>query len=97
MISLRNAAKLEKEWGIPTEVVLQGFGQTDECVVRAFYKDGAESFEFTGFSWGYGGEGPRGLCEFLTGLGFKVSMDTIAGWPTKDFGRRFVVALGGTL
>jgi hypothetical protein len=95
-VSLHNARELDRVFGRPVEVVLQADGHVGECAVWAFYQNG-ERHDFTGFGWSYRGEGPHGLYEFLRGLGFNVSMDTIAGWPTKTFGKRLTVADGGTL
>jgi hypothetical protein len=88
--SLHNARALERRWGRPVELVLDAGGSTVDHCVTAFYP-GGQRFIFTGFAWGYGGEGPRGLCEFLRGLGFDVTMQTIASWPEANFGKRMVV------
>jgi len=88
--SLHNARVLEEEWGRPLQVTLDAGGSTIDHTVIAFY-EGGRMHRFTGFAWNYGGEGPRGLCEFLRGLGFRVTMQTIAGWPESNFGKVLVV------
>ena len=92
--SLHNARVLEVRMGKPVEVILDAGGSTIDHTVRAIYPSGAW-FEFTGFAWSYCGEGPRGLLEFLRGLGFEISMQTISSWPEKDFAKRMVVGEGG--
>jgi len=62
--SLKNERRLSKRLGRPVRVELHYDPDGDDWyIVRAFY-DSGDQHNFTGFSWGYGGEGPRGLLEF---------------------------------
>lgn len=67
-ISLENAKFLAETRGRPVSVELRrdagAAGFLDAYRVVARYVDGS-SHEFTGFGWGYGGEGPNGLADFL--------------------------------
>lgn len=58
-ISLKNGEVLLKALGFPVRVELHQ-GLFGVFLVVAMYTSG-DWFEFTGFGWGYGGEGPRGL------------------------------------
>jgi hypothetical protein len=49
---------------------------------------------FGGFSWGYCGEGCRGLAELFTLLGIKENPETIAEWPSfNDLGEHWRINL----
>lgn len=84
--SLHNGRLLRKAHGLPRAVALfyqrspsawpveVGFG-SPEYVTKVTYQDG-HIHEFTGFAWGYGGEGPHGLAEWakeneIVGLDWK--------------------------
>ena len=74
-ISLENAKALVREHGLPQIVQLVNAGKdASEHEVVAMWT-GAEDtsheieFTFTGFAWGYGGEGPRGLAKFFQMIG----------------------------
>ena len=65
--SIENAKILVKAYGIPSVITITGDPSEADHVVhcewgRLFSK---VAHDFTGFSWGYGGEGPRGLYVFL--------------------------------
>ena len=72
-ISIENAAELIDERGLPDIVQLVNEGQnTAEHAVFATWTnpDGTDlTHKFTGFSWGYHGEGPHGLTAFFEQLG----------------------------
>lgn len=83
-ISLRNAQKLLEAYGKPSRVDLyhgadpEYFGH----LVDAWWPSG-ERFTFSGFSWGYGGEGPHGLAKFaeMIGLEHLLPIQVIARLP----------------
>jgi hypothetical protein len=88
-ISLRNARTLLARHGLPDEVELyqaQLPPHIGEHLVEARWQDGTRH-TFSGFSWGYLGEGPRGLETFLGMLGCvpPVSLRQIARWPQERF------------
>lgn len=50
---------------------------------------------FTGFAWGYGGEGPNGLADLLTDAGFFPSLDEALAWiGARDGTRRWTLRKG---
>lgn len=79
--SLENAKRLIKRRGIPKYIKLH-FNDDDWYVVRAVWPDNS-IHDFTGFSWGYRGEGPHGLAEFFKMIGVPHSIDDIASWPER--------------
>jgi hypothetical protein len=68
--SLENAKELVAKYGRPFRVELKwvGRGPFWGYYTTAMWKDG-KKHTFTGFAWGYGGEGPRGLKEFFKMIG----------------------------
>ena len=75
-ISLDNAAILQQWHGKPRSIALvfehdehQDPDSEPEAHVRVTWDDGTIVHTFTGFAWGYGGEGPRGLRRFLDSAG----------------------------
>lgn len=72
-ISIENAATLIDELGLPDTVQLVNEGEnTAEHSVFATWSnpDGTDvTHKFTGFSWGYRGEGPHGLTAFFEQVG----------------------------
>ena len=64
--SLHNAEVLIKSLGIPNRVILTYVEDPWDYICTAVY--GNKSFMFSGFSWGYLGEGPRGLAKFLASI-----------------------------
>lgn len=61
--SLKNDRRLTKRLGAPCRLELH-YSKTGEWYrAVAFYQNG-DQHVFTGFAWGYSGEGPRGLLEF---------------------------------
>ena len=88
-ISLRNARTLIARQGLPDEVELyqaQLPPNAGEHLVTARWRDGPRH-TFSGFAWGYRGEGPRGLETFFGLLGCvpPVSLCQIARWPQGRF------------
>jgi len=63
-ISLNNAKVLIKEHGVPIKLNFHADKKKCDYFVRAEWRDGF-SFCFSGFAWGYGGTGPRGLLKFF--------------------------------
>ena len=74
--SLENAKMLIKMFGKPDMVSLTYIDDPWEYLVKAEWSN--SSFTFTGFSWGYYGEGSRGLFEFLQMCGSTLTMDESA-------------------
>ena len=62
--STENAEYLNKRFGKPFRIEFYGDKNKCEYYVIATYQNG-HSHAFTGFSWGYYGEGPTGLHRFL--------------------------------
>lgn len=81
-ISRENARFLAETHGRPVSVELRRDRNTntflDEYVVVARYADGS-SHTFTGFAWGYGGEGPNGLADFLRESGAPLTQQEVFG------------------
>lgn len=87
--------KLEEEGGITqislrnTEKLIQFFGPIrfvqhstyDDDLTTVFFENGFE-YELTGFSCGYGGEGPNGLVQFLSKFLFRkdITIEQVAKW-----------------
>jgi hypothetical protein len=82
-ISLQNADLLLREAGNPTYIELKKIG--DEYLVLAKWPGLIHMF--TGFSWGYGGEGPSGLNTFLR------ACDVFPGWNAYNLDKN----LGGKI
>jgi hypothetical protein len=78
--SLYNAEVLVKDLGIPDSVALTYIDEPWDYLCTAVW--GETSFVFSGFSWGYFGEGPKGLATFIA------SIDT-----SKDVGE-FIKTIG---
>ena len=85
VVSLRNAARLIGERGVPDRIELRVDCDLGTCVtVEWFSSAGVSWHTFTGFSWGYCGEGPRGLRMFLSSVGVKITFQRIATmWRSK--------------
>lgn len=88
-ISLSNARILTKEWGKPSLIVLTKNGM--EWVVTSYWGTKKFKFEFNGFAWGYGGEGPNGLATYLNELGLKADITEIAKIQEKDLPKVFEI------
>lgn len=73
-ISLDNGAFLLKQKGRPVHVDLRLVDGEYETV--AYYADGSK-FIFTGFSWGYSGEGPFGLTNWCYSNGVPLDAQQI--------------------
>lgn len=92
--SLKNDRRLTKRLGSPIRLELH-YSKTGEWYrAVAMYMSG-DRHEFTGFAWGYGGEGPRGLLEFCQRHDIPLDLDTISRldnetqgltwvWPSKE-------------
>jgi len=77
-ISLANAEILMEKHGLPSLIHLHP-DEDKRPVVTATFGDGV-THTFSGFRWGYCGEGPRGLRTFLDKSGVTTEMDEIAQW-----------------
>ena len=64
--SLHNAELLIKRYGIPSRLDFS-FSDDEWFRVTATWANG-KSHTFTGFAWGYRGEGPHGLLAFFQAL-----------------------------
>jgi hypothetical protein len=97
-ISLENALQLIEEKGPPDLVQLINEGKnTSEHAVVATWGD--FSHTFTGFSWGYGGEGPNGLAKFfrMVGLQHRIPTCVIGKLPQNKPGLLLSFARSGWL
>lgn len=83
-ISLKNLTILIELFGKPKSIGC--IDSRNGPVVMAVW-DSGYTFTFTGFSWGYRGEGPRTLQKALGLLNIAVSMDEIAGWDKTNLHR----------
>jgi hypothetical protein len=77
-VSLENGTLLTEERGRPVRLELRAPAQYDHQVVAA-YGDGSRHV-FTGFSWGYGGEGPSGLARFCAANGILLTKEQIVAF-----------------
>jgi len=88
--SLANAKVLKAKYGDPVRIeLISGTPEDVICQVLASYNTGndrTEGFIFTGFSWGYRGEGPHGLLEFLKMSGIPCTIEQIATLPEQSNG-----------
>ena len=75
--SLKNGKRLAKRLGTPVRVELHYSGTGEWYRVVAMYESG-DLHEFTGFAWGYGGEGPRGLATWCKENGVPLDIRAIA-------------------
>ena len=76
--SLENNRRLTKRLGRPVRVECHYDPNVAEWyIVKAFYDSGL-THEFTGFSWGYTGEGCRGLLEFCQYNEIPLTMEEIS-------------------
>jgi len=62
--SLFNAKALSLAHGEVRHVTLDGNARQCDYRTTVEYEDGFH-WEYTGFAWGYGGEGPNGLVTFM--------------------------------
>ncbi len=51
----------------------------------AFVDENNDRIVVSGFSWGYGGEGPHGLFKMAQELGFNLDMELIANYPPGEY------------
>ena len=63
-IALQNAELLRQALGSPIRMELHMDPNGPEWYRTRVMFDTGDSHTFTGFGWGYGGEGPRGLASF---------------------------------
>jgi hypothetical protein len=75
-ISLDNGKELSFSKGRPIEIQVDADLGLGECNVTAHFRDSSEHV-FTGFSCGYGGEGPRGLHTYLKNSGVDIPWEVI--------------------
>lgn len=92
--SLKNGKRLAKRLGPPVRVEAHFNPNGSEWYrVIAFYESG-DSHTFTGFAWGYGGEGPRGFAEWCEANEIPLTLKEISSmdnqnqccawsWPTE--------------
>lgn len=84
-VSLNNARKLIAILGKPKRVALRRSEDPHfpDYLVDVKWPSGAH-FTFSGFSWGYGGEGPHGLATFAEMIGLEklLPIRVIAAMPT---------------
>jgi len=92
--SIHNAHVLVEKYGRPDHIGFRVHPR-DGQVVSWWWdpseKTGGANREhlFTGFSWGYAGEGPSGLFAVLTALGVSITRSEIAGWEGDPRGISF--------
>lgn len=102
-ISLANAKEIIVKYGVPDIVQLVNEGNsTGDHVVHASWGDGTDSGEsfdhkFTGFSWGYSGEGPAGLTKFfeMVGISKRLESNVVAKLPSTTPGMILSLARNG--
>lgn len=85
--SLNNALLLLTNLGKPTSVTLVEEPQewyVDTHWESLEYGHQDSNHRFSGFSWGYGGEGPHGLMTFLTALGLENVSEQVVSGVFKD-------------
>jgi len=93
-VSLANAAAIVDALGIPSNVQLFNDGtDTSTHVVTALWGESDSErkpfdHKFTGFTWGYDGEGPAGLVKFfhLIGLDAYIPSDVVFNLPPNRHG-----------
>lgn len=77
-IALANGRKLKEALGTPVRMELHYDAEGMEWYqTKVFYMTG-ETHVFTGFGWGYTGEGPHGLAEFCADNGIPLTLERIA-------------------
>lgn len=93
--SLSNAQELVRAYGRPLrlEFVSQTKGPDWGYFVTAVWDQPASvAHKFSGFAWGYGGTGPRGLDEFLELVGAPGGLDSTTV-PIRNGATDFIVNL----
>jgi hypothetical protein len=97
-ISLENATEIIADRGLPNliQLVNEGDNTSEHSVIVAW---GDFEHKFTGFSWGYGGEGPRGLAKFfqMVGLHRRIPTSIIGKLPSTHPGLLLALARDGWL
>jgi len=77
--SLENALKLLNKYGVPYGITCEG----DDFAMRTHVTwTSGVTHTFTGLGWGYSGEGPRGLCQFLKMVGMPMDMERIEAFTS---------------
>jgi hypothetical protein len=92
-ISLENAYWLLTNLSVPTHIVLveePNEWYVDATWIGEKFDEKTLTHRFSGFSWGYGGEGPHGLKVFLDACGFgdcinPFSSDVNGNWYWDDY------------
>lgn len=80
-ISESNADFLIGKYGIPDRIRLHNHPENGYTVTVTWPHQGLADtlvWDFTGFSWGYGGTGPHGLVRFLNRCGIDISIQEVA-------------------
>ncbi len=72
----RRPMQLSRAWG--------RIGSDGEPRVTLIDAGGCDSIIFTGFAWGYGGEGPNGLACVLADAGFFPTLDEARVWVARQ-------------
>lgn len=87
-ISLQNGRVLQEEHGFPCWVRLLGGHDPlsgNDPAVEVGYPDG-HHHRFTGFAFGYGGEGPHGLATWAAANRVPLTVETIQALPFRGKG-----------
>lgn len=80
-ISLENARYLVGKYGIPDRIRLHNDPKEGHVVTVTWPHQGLSDslvWDFTGFSWGYSGEGPHGLVKFFDLCHLNISIQEVA-------------------
>lgn len=92
--SLKNGKRLAKRLGAPVRVEAHRNSRTGEWYTVIAYYESGDQHTFTGFSWGYGGEGPHGFAKWCEANDIPLTFDEIMkldnttdgcvwAWPTE--------------
>lgn len=93
--SLKNNRRLTKRLGSPVRVELHYDPNGAEWYrAVAMYSNG-DKHTFTGFAWGYSGEGPRGLLEFCQYHDIPLTSQEIHGLDNRMKAMTWVWPTGG--
>jgi len=76
-IALQNAELLRQALGSPIRLELHMDPNGVEWYRTRVMYDTGDSHTFTGFGWGYSGEGPRGLADFCNQNGIPLTIRQI--------------------
>ena len=104
-ISIANAKKLVARFGVPYSITAHEDENGTKSVTAEFAVDDAlgwitQQFKFAGFTYGYGGEGPRGFDWFLRWCGINAATNPAAspvgkyslwGKPSEESPTKYVI------